>query len=244
MPAERELILDGLAFVPRHALFPVERVTCLAEVAAARKAAQSRISWAVIFLKAYAGVCAQIPALRRAYQPWPWPHLLESGQVVGQLVVNRKSTAGELLCWARFIEPERQPLETLQRRLDEYQTAPLQSVFRKQLTLAKLPGPLRRLLWWWQLNFSGSKRATRLGTFTQSSLAGQGCVNRFHQTLLTTSLSYGPIDERGCAAVTLICDHRVLDGMQAARALGELEAFLQTEILAELRQLAGARRAA
>jgi hypothetical protein len=62
--------------------------------------------------------------------------------------------------------------------------------------------------------------------------------------VLTTSLTYGPLDEQGHSLVTLLCDHRVLDGVLAARALAELEAALHGPIAAELRTLGAAKFAA
>ena len=90
IPAARNLVLDGLSFVPRHVYFPVERVMPLAEVAAARSAALPRVSWSVVWLKAYAAVCVRLPALRSAFQRWPWQHLLVSDEIAGMLIVNRQ----------------------------------------------------------------------------------------------------------------------------------------------------------
>jgi hypothetical protein len=70
-----------------------------------------------------------------------------------------------------------------------------------------------------------------------STLAGQQTFNRHHPTLHTTSLTFGPLDERGRMLVTLICDHRVVDGYLGACALAELEHKLQGAIAGELRQL-------
>ena len=77
-----------------------------------------------------------------------------------------------------------------------------------------------------------------------SSLAGQQTINRFHPTVLTTSLTYGPLDDAGQCLVTLICDHRVLDGALRRRALMELEQALCGSIADELRELADKRVAA
>ncbi|HEY2759883.1 MAG TPA: hypothetical protein VGI75_04050, partial [Pirellulales bacterium] len=84
----------------------------------------------------------------------------------------------------------------------------------------------------------------RLGTFTMSTLAGEGVVNRMHQTFLTTSLTYGPLDDNGKALVTLLCDHRVVDGIVAARALTDLEAALHGPIATELKTMQRSRAAA
>ena len=51
-----------------------------------------------------------------------------------------------------------------------------------------------------------------------------------HQSFLTTSLTYGPLDEQGRSLVTLLCDHRVVDGIVAARALADLETAMNGPI--------------
>jgi hypothetical protein len=125
----------------------------------------------------------------------------------------------------------------LQRQLHQFQNDPVELIFRRQVTLSRLPTPVRRMLYWLNQNFGGRKRAKRLGTFTMSTLAGQGVLNRMHQSFLTTSLTYGPLDEQGHTVVTLLCDHRVVDGIVAARALADLEVALRGPIAAELRSL-------
>jgi hypothetical protein len=241
IPAARNLVLDGLSIAPRHVYFPVERTMALADVAAARSAASPRISWSVVWLKAYAAVCLRLPLLRTVYQRWPWPHFVEADDIAGTLIVNRQDGEYERLCWAIFQSPQQQPLSALQNLLHQFQSDPIEKIYRKQVTFSKMPWPLRRLLWWLQLNFSGKKRTRRFGTFTQSTLAGQGANNGFHQTLLTTSLCFAPIDGQGNALATLICDHRVLDGAVAAEALRLLEEELRGPILEELRGLANPR---
>jgi hypothetical protein len=59
-----------------------------------------------------------------------------------------------------------------------------------------------------------------------------------HPTFLTTSLSYSPLDDAGRMTVTLLADHRLLDGVPVARALAALEQALTGEIAAELESLA------
>jgi pyruvate/2-oxoglutarate dehydrogenase complex dihydrolipoamide acyltransferase (E2) component len=53
---------------------------------------------------------------------------------------------------------------------------------------------------------------------------------------VTTTLNYGPFDAEHRLAVRLHFDHRVYDGMTAARALAEIEEILTTEIVAELQK--------
>jgi hypothetical protein len=240
----RALVLDLVAMAAREAHFPVERTIELGQVAALRQRAARRVSWTVLFMKAYAAVAATCPQLRQAYCRWPWPRLCECGENVAMVAINREFRSEDRLCWGRFITPELRSLSELQDALDAYQRQPVEQIFRRQVRLSKLPGPLRRLALWLNLNFARKRRARRLGTFSMSSLAGQRALNRFHPTLLATSLTFGPLDERGRALVTLICDHRVLDGALAARALAALADQMHGAIAAELRALQSPRAAA
>jgi hypothetical protein len=233
----RRLVLDGLYFARRVPLFPAERTIDLAEVAVLRKHAAERISWAAVFVKAYAIVAQQHHPLRQTYIRWPWPHFVEEPNSTAMIVVNRQCRDEDRICWGHIGQPETKSLLEIQSQLDAYQSQPVEQIFRKQVTLSKLPTPVRRLLYWLNMNFGGRKRAKRLGTFTMSTLAGQGAENRGHQTFLTTSLTYGPLNERNQMNVALLCDHRVVDGIVAARALNELETVLCTQIAAELKSL-------
>ncbi len=160
------------------------------------------------------------------------------------VVVNRQYRNEDRICWGKLRSPETRPLGDLQDELDAYQSEPVDAVFYRQVILSKMPTLLRRFIYWWNLNFAGPCRAKRLGTFTMSTLAGEGVLNRMHQTVLTTSLTYGPLDGNGRILVTLLCDHRVVDGMVAARALADLEAALHGSISAELKAMQSNRAAA
>jgi hypothetical protein len=240
----RRLVLDGLSFARRVPLFPAEMMLDLSEIAALRKSAPQRVSWAVLFVKAYAIAAQKHAPLRRTYIRWPWPHLVEAPCSTAMVVVNRQYQNEDRICWGRLEQPEARSLADLQRQLTKYQTDPVERIFAQQLRLGRFPTPLRRMLYWWNMNFGGRKRAKRLGTFTMSTLAGEGVWNRMHQSFLTTSLTYGPLDERGQSLVSLLCDHRVVDGIVAARALSDLEAAMNGPICEELKSLAASRAAA
>ena len=102
------------------------------------------------------------------------------------------------------------------------------------LRISGYPAPIRRFLWWSTLHVSGPKRAKRLGTFGLSSYGALGAESYHPISPLTTTLTYGPIDPDGRVTVKLIYDHRVLDGAEVARRLGDLEATLLGPILDEL----------
>jgi hypothetical protein len=235
VPSSRRLVLDLMRISRRMPLYPLERCFELAELARLRQASVPRISWPVVFLKAYGLVADRYSQLRQTYMCWPWPHLYEHPCSVAMVAVNRLEGDQERIFWGRFLQPERQPLIALQQTLDHFKSDPISPTFRRQLRLSRAPAPLRRLAWWMTLNLSGDRRARRLGTFGMSTLGGQGIVNRWHPSCLTGSLSYGPLDPDGRMLVTVIFDHRVMDGAPLARALAALEKTLQTTIAEELR---------
>jgi hypothetical protein len=219
-------------------LFPVDRECQLAELAAARAACRQRIGWAAIFLKAYGLVVRQTPALRSWFLPGLRPRLATTEQNVATVAINRLEEGVERLCWARLDRPDERPLTDIQQFIDECGCKPLAEMFKRQLELEMLPGWLRRTVLRWNLRSASPKRAARLGTFSLSTLAGLGADNRFHPTLCTSSLAYGPLAADGRCRVTLIADHRVVDGALVARSLMRLEELLQQELVTELRQLA------
>jgi hypothetical protein len=165
---------------------------------------------------------------------WPWPHFYEFPHSVATIAVNREYDGVDRLFWARLQRPATTSLEDLQGQLDDYQSQPVEEVFRRHLIMGRLPTPLRRLLWWVRLNAAPGKRARRVGTFGMSTLAGQGVYNRLHPHFLTSSLSFGPLRPDGTLLATLLCDHRVLDGITAALAINRLEETLCGAIADEL----------
>jgi hypothetical protein len=237
LPASRRLVNDLLRYAARTPLVPVDRWFDLAELAGLHSSVSPKIAWPVLFIKAYGLLCQRHSHMRQAFMPWPWPHLYEHPCSVAMLAVNRAGDHEDRLFWGRFVAPETRPLIDLQIELDRYKTEPVESAFRRQIRFARFPSVLRRIGWWLTLNF-GSKRAKRLGTFGISTLAGLGAYNRQHPACLTTSLSYGPIDSSGQSLVTILFDHRVVDGATIARDLAELETILKAAIADELRLLA------
>lgn len=235
----RSLVLDVLHFGRRVPQFPAEKDFDLREVAEARSQCSARISWAAIFLKGYGLVAAEVPELRQAYIDLPWPHLYQFPQNVAILSVAREYLGEDRLFWGYLTEPEAMPLAELQRAIDRYKNDPPETTYAAQIAAARRPLLLRRLMMWFGLNFLGRARGPTYGTFALSTLAGQGVYNRGHPSLLTTSLTYGPLSDEGKTLVTLLCDHRVLDGAMAARVLNQLERTLQTTISEELRAMSG-----
>lgn len=230
------MVGDLCRLARRYPLYPLERTFHLPELTALRERTVPRVSWAVLFLKAYALLSADEPRLRQAVMPFPWPHLYEHPHAVGMLAVHREDLGVDRLCWGRFVEPENRSLLDLQAELVRYKTEPVDEIFRRQVRMSRCPGLVRWLGWHLSLDFSGTKRAKRVGTFGMSTLAGQGSINRYHPCL-TSSLTYGPTDAQGRVVVTIVFDHRLIDGAPLAAALAHLEKIMQGPLTRELVEL-------
>lgn len=242
LASSRALAVDIAVIAQKVPTFPVERWFDLGALAAARSAASPRISWVTLFVKAYGLASRRLPQLRTHYLNYPLPRFYQNASSVITVSINREHEGSDRLFWGRFHQPENATLLDLQRQLEDYCHGDVQQIFKRQLLASRMPTWLRRAGWWWRLNLQPHKRARRLGTASISVLAGQGAYNRLHPCILTSSLSYGPMQSDGRMWVTLQCDHRTLDGLVAAEALNALENALNGEVLAELELLRGDRR--
>ncbi|MEM7474319.1 MAG: hypothetical protein AAF483_04945 [Planctomycetota bacterium] len=233
---DRANVLDVLEQSSRVHHFPVEKWIDVEKLAAFRRASKVRLSWVTLFSKAYALASIEVAELRRFYIPFPWPRYFQSRYTVISVAVNRQYQDRERLFFGRLRWPEVRSLLQIQQELDSYTNDPIEQVFRQQLLSSHLPRFIRRFGWWWRTNIQPSERARRLGTGSLSVLAGQGVYNRRHPSPLTSSLSYGPIED-GRMWVTLQCDHRLVDGSAAAQALNRIEYYLHSVITDELEKL-------
>ena len=238
----RRLTIDVLHYNRQVPTCAHDRRCDLSRVAEIRSRLPVRVSWSLLFIKAFAIVASKRNVLRQAYVAWPWPHVLEHPHSVGMLATHRDHRGEPWVLWSRFLRPEFRALIELQLSLDKYQTDPVETIFPFQWQLSGLPQFLRRCIWWWTLNIAGSKRAKRVGTFFLTTLASKGVEIQDPPAFLTSNLTFGPLDEAGCCRVTLSYDHRLLDGSYAADCLIELEATLNGEIADELETLITAGR--
>jgi hypothetical protein len=135
-------------------------------------------------------------------------------------------------------DPAKQSLRDLGRTLQHASTAPINEIkdFRRSLRIARLPRPLRRLVWSIGLNF-GRQRANYFGTFALSVYSALNAESLHPLTPLTTLLNYGVIGSDGSVNVRIIYDHRTLNGATVARALARLEDILNSVVADELRSM-------
>jgi hypothetical protein len=238
----RRFVCD-LLHASRHApIVTFERRMELAEVVVARKAMTRPPAWALLFAKAYSAVAARRPELRRTYLPTPWGHLWQADESVASVAVEREYHGEPGVFFGFFRAPDKTPLCELAAELDEWKTKPLDAVkpFHRQIKYARLPLPARRFLWWYATAWSGRIKARNFGTFGVSLTGASGATALNLIGPLSTSLNTGVVGDDGAVDVRIHFDHRVLDGMPAARALAETEEYLRTETVAELATLAAA----
>jgi hypothetical protein len=202
-------------------------------------AARPRPNWLPLFFKAYAMVAAQRPVLRRMYVRWPWPRLYEHPENVGSVVISRVVEGDEALMALPIVTPEQRSITELDTLLKEAREKPIAEIpgFRRQVRIAKLPFPLRQLFYHLGTGWVPSRRVRLLGTFGMSVLANMGIANLTTWVPWTTMIHYTPFDESGSMHLRIAIDHRVLDGLEVAYALREMEQMLNGPILDEVRQL-------
>lgn len=227
---------DLVHYARRVPLVPVSRLMNLGPLIDPRQRHPARPSWAVVMMKAYALVAAEHAPLRRAILTFPTTRLYEHPQTICALALERQYQGEDGIFVGLFRAPDRQTLDSLQQALQYYKNEPLHEIgfFRQQMRVSFAPRLLRRFLWWATLDVSGEKRAKRFGTYGLTTYGSLGAEQLHPISPLTTTLTYGPIDEHGGVCVKLIYDHRVLDGAYVARRLNDIEAALHSAILDEL----------
>jgi len=242
----RQMIGDFLAISQPIPLAHGERRIDIRPLRDAVAAARPRPNWLPIFFKAYATVAAARPALRRMYVSHPWPRLYECTENVGSVVVSRKLDDDDALFYLTIPSPERRPLAEIDGLLKAARFEPLEKIgpFRRQLRFARLPRFVRRTLYGVAMNWMPRQRLRFLGTFGMSVLASMGIANISTWVPWTTMIHYTPFDEQGSMFLRIAIDHRVLDGLEVAYALSEMEQVLNGPILDEVRQMPSSKKAA
>jgi hypothetical protein len=202
--------------------------------------------WTVIFAKAFAMVAAADPALRQSFACFPWPHLYEHVETIAAITMEREHRGEQVVFVNRIRHAHERPLMELDAELRHSKEGPAESVpaLKRTLRLSRLPRPVRRLALWLALCASGRMRERHSGTFGVTSVAAEGAGAFRIVSPLTATVHYGLFDDKDRLDLRLSFDHRVFDGVVAARALVALEQVLHGAILDELRQLAVPAKAA
>lgn len=238
----RRMIGDFLRMSQRIPLAHGERRIVLTELRRAVAACRPRPNWLPIFFKAFATVAATRPALRQTYISYPWPRLYEYSKNIGAVVISRQIEGDEGLVNLLISNPEAKSIVELEKEIKEARLKPIQEVesFRRQIRLAKLPWPVRKLAYMMG-EWSGKHRIRAMGTFGMSCTASMGLSNISTWFPWTTMIHYTPFEDDDSMMLRLGIDHRVFDGLEAAYALREMEQVLNTSILEEVKSMAGER---
>ena len=232
--------LSVICFISRSRFLPVShfRDVDLSHLRKCRDEATEKISWPVLFIKAYALIAGETSdASSVVVAVSLGPHLYQHPHTVAMLSVKRSYQDQEWLFFASFDKPDGKDLPLLQNRLENYCTEPVEQVFKRHYKAAHLPTWIRRTLMWIWLNWMGERRARKLGTFGLTTVGSRGAVIQNPPGMLTATMTYGPFDESGKCRVTIAYDHRLMDGWYIAEILEELETTLNGVIADELSAL-------
>ena len=208
----------------------------VAVVAEARRRHQPLISWAALLIKAIALTSKKWPELRRAYMPFPWPHLYEHPHSVGTFVLERDWRNEPAVFFDQVPKPEEKSLQEIEYLLHGMKQAKIESLggYRRLIRITKYPLPLRRLIWRVGLQGSGRLRARYFGTFSINTMVSRRLHTTQSTTPLTLSFFYGPARRNGEMPLQAFFDHRVVDGSTVHRIVADLQTILNREIVAEL----------
>jgi hypothetical protein len=154
------------------------------------------------------------------------------------MVVEREFEGEMIVLTILIRDPARKPVQEISDIIRRAKTVPVEDVrdFKRMLSLARWPTPLRRLIWWLGLNI-GRQRGNYFGTFGISVYSSLGSESLHPISPLTAVMNYGVIARDGTVSVRIMYDHRVLDGSMVARVLERVEEKLTTDLVAELKAL-------
>jgi hypothetical protein len=194
-------------------------------------------SWVALFIKAFALVARNHPQLRRGYFNFPWPRLYEHPENVATITVEREWEGEQTIFFDLLPRPETMGVMELHHYLRRLKAEPVRENrnFRRLLLTRYFPLPVRRVIWRGLYSFSGPCRARYMGTFAINGGTRLPIRPVTTTGAIGTTFYFGLFDDDGRTDVCLTFDHRVMDGGEVVRTLGQLEAVLNTDILLELR---------
>jgi hypothetical protein len=234
-PARRAMC-DLMHASQKVPLVALERLVDLRAVGEARRRCADPPSWFALAIKAFALTAMRRPILRTSYLSFPWPRLYQHAYNVVTLPVERRVGGEDAVLFGQLWKPEEKSLAELHAEIRRLKEVPLdqEPMFRGMLRLARWPRPVRRMCWWLALRCNGYWRMVQFGTFGITGVAGLGASSLHFLSPLTCSVAVTAIRPDGTAMLRMMYDHRVLDGVAPARALAEVEACLNGELLKEL----------
>jgi hypothetical protein len=232
----RRLVADLMHASIRVPFVSLARPLNIRSLIEARAQAAKPPGWAAIFVKAFALVAKEQPALRTLFVKWPYARFYELPRSVAMVTIARVEDGQDCVLLQRVSAPDEMLLSEVDAVLQHAKEAPIDEVpaFRKMLLATRLPLLIRRLLWWIGLNWA-RQRANYFGSFGMTSVAAFGPGELYALGPGPFVLSYGVAEPDQTIDVILRWDHRITDAALIAKVLTRLEQVLNGEISAELR---------
>jgi hypothetical protein len=242
VPLHRRWISDIMHFGAKAPVVGCNWRINIAPVVAARAARQPSIGWTAIWMKALALVSQRRQELRIAYLPFPWARYYVHPQSVSTVTVEREWRGDSAVFFAQYKAPDKMSLADLDEELRALKLKRVEDIssFRRLIRFARPPILVRRLIWSIALHWSGRLRSRYVGTYAVNPFPTPGQVMQ-STTPITLLLYYGLVESDGETLVQVLFDHRVLNGVEAYRLIRDLQATLNTEIVAELNEWAASR---
>jgi hypothetical protein len=230
----RRVIVDLMRASADVPFVAVRRTLSVGRLAAARKGLRNRPAWATIFAKAFAILASEQPILRRVYLKWPWPHFYEFPQTVAMIVVAPDASPDGVLLFP-VKAPDLTSLAEADAGVRRAKAEPIEATpfFRKTMTVARLPNPIRRLAWAIGLNF-GRQRGNFFGTLLVTSVAAFGGGEVEALGPQSFIFSYDRLTSDGNIDVMIRWDHRITDAAFIGGELLRLEQILNNQIADEM----------
>jgi hypothetical protein len=232
----RRLVADLMHASIRVPFVSLARPLNIRSLIESRAQAAKPPGWAAIFVKAFALVAKEQPALRTLFVKWPYARFYELPRSVAFVTIARIEDGQDCVLLQKVSAPDEMPLTEVDAVLQHAKEAPIDQVpaFRKMLMATRLPLLIRRLLWWIGLNWA-RQRANYFGSFGVTSVAAFGPGELYALGPGPFVLSYGVTEADQTIDVILRWDHRITDAALIAKVLTRLEQVLNGEISAELR---------
>ncbi len=185
--------------------------------------------------KAFCIVARDEPRLRTFYLKWPRPHFYEVPKSIAMIAITRDSLEKDAIFFLKIGPADELSLQDVHDCIQHGKNAPAEDVpsLKRLLQIARLPLPLRRLVWFLGLNI-GRHRANHFGTIGVTSIASLGSETVVLRAPGPGLISYGLVHPDHTMKLLFHWDHRIYDGILAAGALNRLEDVLNTEIVDEL----------
>jgi hypothetical protein len=229
------MVADLMYFSTGLPLITIERSMRLDKVVKARAGHPEVPPWSAIFAKGFALVAREIAALRQVYLSFPIPHIFQYDASFVSIAHEVIVEGEPILLPVRIRYPDQIAITGFRFKIDEMRDAYLagRGFYRVLQMTSYLPAVIRRPMWWIVLNVPRLRRQF-FGTFLITSVGFLGASLLTPIAPVTSLLTYGPISDNGEVTVRLVFDHRLYDGVTAARVLARLEELLNESICGEL----------